>query len=146
MREKIQRFMQGRYGVDELSRFMTGLSLVILVLELLTRNAFFGILFWADFIWIYYRMFSRQYGKRQQENQKYLTLRYQFKTKWYQLTHKNGKAPKFSMDKLKREIAQRKDFHIYKCPNCSQKIRIPRGKGNIMVRCPKCYTEFQKRS
>lgn len=146
MKQKIQRFMQGRYGVDELSRFLTGFSLILLILELFTRNAVFGLLFWADFIWIYYRMLSRQYGKRQQENQKYLTLRYQWKTKRYQWTHKNGRVSKINMDKWKREMVQRKDFHIYKCPNCSQKIRIPRGKGKIMVRCPKCYTEFQKRS
>lgn len=146
MKQKIQRFMQGRYGVDELGKFMTGLSLVILILEVITRSVFFNILFWVDFIWIYYRMFSRDYGRRQQENQKYLTLRYQWKTKWYQWTHKNGGTSAFSLDKWKKEIAQRKAYHIYKCPNCSQKIRIPRGKGKIMVRCPKCYTEFQKRS
>ena len=28
MREKIARFMQGRYGVDELARFLTGFSMV----------------------------------------------------------------------------------------------------------------------
>ena len=32
MREKIARFMQGRYGVDELARFLTGLSMVWIVL------------------------------------------------------------------------------------------------------------------
>lgn len=124
MKEKIQRFMQGRYGVDELGRFMTLMSLVLIVLELITRSAIFGLIFWVNFILIYYRMFSRQYGKRQQENQKFLTARYQWKTKWYQF----------------------KTYHIYKCPSCGQKIRIPRGKGKIMVRCPKCTTEFQKRS
>ena len=44
MREKIARFMQGRYGVDELARFLTGFSMVWIVLELITRNRFFEIL------------------------------------------------------------------------------------------------------
>lgn len=124
MREKIVKFMQGRYGVDELGRFMTGASLVVLILELFTRWYPLTFVFWAIFILIYYRMFSRDYGKRQQENQKFLNIRYRMKTKWYQV----------------------KNYHIYRCPNCKQKIRIPRGKGKIMVRCPKCYTEFPKRS
>lgn len=124
MREKIARFMQGRYGVDELGRFMTGASLVVLILELFTRWYFLTLIFWAIFIIVYYRMFSRDYGKRQQENQKFLNARYRLNAKWYQM----------------------KNYHIYKCPNCKQKIRIPRGKGRIMVKCPKCYTEFQKRS
>lgn len=151
MREKIVRFMQGRYGMDELGRFMTGASLVILILEFITRWNFFTFLFWAIFIVIYYRMFSRDYGKRQQENQKFLNARYKCQAKWYQMFHKkDSRYHSYSstggFEKFKRELQQRKNFHIYKCPNCSQKIRIPRGKGKIMVRCPKCHIEFMKRS
>lgn len=147
MREKIARFMQGRYGVDELSKFMTGASLVILILEMITRWYVLTLVFWAIFIVIYYRMFSRDYGKRQQENQKFLNARYKFKAKWYQTFHKNGSYGNTGgFQKLQRDIQQKMQYHIYKCPSCSQKIRIPRGKGKIMVRCPKCHTEFMKRS
>lgn len=145
MREKLAKFMQGRYGVDELGRFMTGVSLVILILELVTGWYALTLVFWTVFIIVYYRMFSRDYGKRQQENQKFLTARYKFKTKWYQTFYKNG-SNNGGFQKLKRDIQQRMQYHIYKCPNCSQKIRIPRGKGKIMVRCPKCQIEFMKRS
>ena len=92
MREKLARFMQGRYGIDELGRFMTGASLAIVILELITGWYALTLVFWAIFIVIYYRMFSRDYGKRQQENQKFLTARYKFKAKWYQTFHKNNNS------------------------------------------------------
>ena len=133
MREKIARFMQGRYGVDELARFLTGFSMVWIVLELITRNR--------------YRILSRDYGKRQQENSKFLTLRYRFTSKWNRWIHPKGYTAKGSRwEKLKYDLAQKKAYHIYKCPGCGQKIRIPRGKGKIAVICPKCNTEFIKRS
>ena len=151
MREKMARFMQGRYGVDELSRFLTGASLVVLILEMITKWYVLTLVFWAIFIVIYYRMLSRDYGKRQQENQKFLNARYKCRAKWYQLFHKNGTSYHTygnvsGFEKLKRDMQQRKQYHIYKCPGCRQKIRIPRGKGKIMVRCPQCNIEFMKRS
>lgn len=142
MKEKIVRFMQGRYGADELSRFLVGLSFVLIILGMLTRKSIFSLLFWAAIIYCYYRVFSKQFVKRQHENQIYLNTRYKVKAKWYQITHKKG----FNTDSIKKEWNQRKNYHIYKCPNCKQKIRIPRGKGKIEISCPKCYTKFIKKS
>ena len=76
-------------------------------------------------------MFSRNIPKRYAENQKFLTL----KTKFL-----------YKLSQQKNEVAQKKTHHIYKCPGCGQKIRVPRGKGMIIVTCPKCKKEFKKRS
>ena len=82
-------------------------------------------------ILIYLRMFSRNISKRYAENQKYLEL-------------ENKVKRFFGRQKYIQE--QRKDFHIYTCPQCRQKIRIPKGKGKISIRCPKCGAEFVKKS
>lgn len=131
MEEKFRKFMIGRYGVDSLSKFMLGTAVVLLVFAMGFRNNFLNTLACLLVLLCYFRMFSRNYQKRAEENQKFLELK--------------GKAATF----LKREkeyFEQRKTHHIYKCPSCKQKIRVPKGKGKICITCPKCHTEFIKKS
>ena len=123
--------MQGRYGQDAFTRFLLGAMLACVVLNLLVGSRFLSIMAWTLLIYAYFRLFSRNHAARYAENQRYLNatakLRY-----WF--------------DQQKRLKEERKYHHIYVCSKCRQKIRIPKGKGKIMVRCPKCRHEFQKRS
>ena len=32
------------------------------------------------------------------------------------------------------------------CPNCKQTVRVPRGRGQITITCPKCKQKFDKKS
>lgn len=131
MKEKFRKFMIGRYGVDSLSKFMLGTAVVLLVFAMGFQDNFLNTLACLLVLLCYFRMFSRNYQKRAEENQKFLELK--------------GKAATF----LKREkeyFEQRKTHHIYKCPSCKQKIRVPKGKGKICITCPKCHTEFIKKS
>lgn len=130
MKEKLYRFMQGRYGSDQLNRFLMILVIICFAVSLFGVRPFYllGIVL---LIYAYLRMLSRNIYKRSAENSAY--LRYEYKVK-----------QKFA--KLKRDIKQRKTHHIYKCPSCKQKIRIPRGKGKIEIRCPKCGQTFIKKS
>lgn len=130
MREKLQRFMVGRYGEDRLNRFLLVVALVCMVLSMLGVG-FARTVALVLLILVYYRMFSRKIYQRAAENQKY--LKYETKVRsWFQ-----GK---------KREFAQRKDYRIFKCPNCKQKLRVPRGRGKIAISCRKCHTEFVRKT
>lgn len=131
MREKLRRFMQGRYGADQLSRFLTATGLVLIILNLFVHSNAITYLVMALLVYCYYRMFSRDYNRRYAENQKFLTWQNKIK---------------YKVNNWKRNLADRKTHHIYKCPSCGQKIRVPRGKGKIIVTCPKCRAEFQKKS
>ena len=135
LKEKLSRFMYGRYGSDRLNIFMVIVLLVCAVINLFVRTGYFSVLLtsWEFLllILIYYRMFSKNISKRYAENQKYLVL--------------ENKVKRF-FGKQKYIQEQRKDFHIYTCPQCRQKIRIPRGKGKISIRCPKCGGELVKKS
>ncbi|WP_461819039.1 hypothetical protein [Blautia stercoris] len=135
MKEKIGRFMAGRYGNDKLNQFMMAVFLGCAVLNLFVRNAYVSTVLnsWECLLilLVYIRMFSRNISKRYAENQKYLAL--------------ENRLRRFFGQK-RYLMQQRREYHIYKCPGCKQKIRIPRGKGKISIRCPKCGEEFIKNS
>ena len=137
MRDKFNKFMQGRYGVDDFSRFIMGVALTLIILTMVVtmfnRNVgsildFLGI---AAIVYAYFRIFSRNIQQRYAENQKYLQVTSKFRLRF---------------NKEKNLMKQRKTHHIDSCPGCGQKIRIPRGKGKIEIECPKCHTKFVKRS
>lgn len=131
LRYKLAKYMQGRYGVDSLSRFLSWILLILVVVSMFVRIPFATPISLILLIVIYFRIFSRNIQKRYRENEKFLNL-------------KSRLAGWFRRDSASR--AQAREFHIYRCPRCGQKIRIPRGKGKIIVRCPRCGNEFRKRS
>ena len=136
MKEKFMRFMQGRNGVDQFARFTMGVALAAIVLTLFTGTrsgigAFLDMFGMAAIVYTYFRIFSKNISKRYQENQKYLQMTDKLRARFL---------------KEKRMMSQRKDYHIYSCPGCGQKIRIPRGGfKKVEIECPKCHTKFIKR-
>ena len=132
MKEKMYRFMQGRYGSDNLNRFLLIIVLACFVLSLFGGGiGIFHVLGTVCLIYAYFRMFSKNVYKRRAENTAYMKYEYKVKQFW---------------ETQKRDMKQRKTHHIYRCPSCKQKIRIPRGKGKIEIRCPKCSATFIKKS
>ena len=127
-----RRFMNGRYGVDQL-------SIAILVLALFS-NVIISFLFES---WIgssisivllalcYYRIFSKNCFKRSQENAKF--LRY-------------VSPISYRFQRMKRHLKERSVYRFYRCPNCRQQLRVPKGKGKITITCPKCKHRFDKRT
>ena len=63
-REKFAGFMVGRYGADRLGQFLIGVSLFFLLLGIFIRKPWVDILAFACLILCYFRMFSRNIGKR----------------------------------------------------------------------------------
>lgn len=130
MREKMMRFMQGRYGNDRLGQAMLVLALICMVLSMF-RIPFVSTVGLVVLILVYYRMFSRQIGKRAAENQKYLQVEWKVRAK---------------LQKRKQAVAQSRTHRIFRCPECRQKIRVPRHRGRIAISCRKCGTEFIRKT
>lgn len=135
MRDRFRRFMQGRYGVDHFSHFLVVVALILMVLQLFIRSSaaylILNTLVVVIIVYAYFRIFSRNHYKRYAENEKYLQV--------------HNRVKVFLATK-KSHLLQRKTHRIFKCPGCGQSIRVPKGKGKIAITCPKCRTEFIKRS
>ena len=131
MRDKIYRFMQGRYGTDDFYKFLFWVALIGIVINWFFKSQLLSFAVTLILVYAMYRVLSKNHSARYSENQRYL-----------QATAKI----RYWFDQQKKLMEERKYHHIYTCPKCRQKIRIPKGKGKIMIRCPKCHHEFQKRS
>ncbi len=54
------------------------------------------------------------------------------------------RADKARIKKERKE--SKKLYKYYKCPKCKTELRVPRGKGKIKIKCPKCQEQFIKRT
>jgi hypothetical protein len=131
MQDKIRRFMMGRYGVDQLGKFMLGFAVITMLISVFFRNRIIEILPFLILVLCYFRIFSRNINQRYNENQKFLSVKNRF-LGYFQ----NANSRRM----------QNKNYHIYVCPTCKQKIRVPKGKGKICITCPKCRAEFVRKS
>ena len=126
-RERVFRFMMGRYGVDTLYYFLLGICVVLIVVNLFIRSYIISSIESLVFFYSVFRVLSRNVYKRQRENEKFLKV--------------FGKFKKFiNLQKCKKRD---KKTHIYKkCPACKNNLRLPREKGKHTVVCPCCKNRF----
>ena len=133
MRNKLQEFMQGRYGADALYRTLLVGAVICSVLTVLTHEYIAaGSLFSAASMlligWAIFRALSRNIEKRYLENLYYL--------EWLGSMRR---SIRFRREKHR----QRKEFKFFVCPNCQINLRVPQGKGKVNITCSKCGTRFQ---
>lgn len=144
------RFMQGRYGSDQLSRFTMLLAVIMMFLSLIFRKAgFLYILVWVLIGYTYFRMLSRNIPKRYNENTRFLEWKDKIRARFGSLkTGNTAGNRKTSYSNYGASSGMRSDaeHRIFRCPACKQKVRVPRGKGKIEITCPKCGKAFVKRS
>ena len=125
---KIQRFMNGRYGPDELYKFLLIICLIIIILNIFIDTIILRIFELLIFVIALYRFLSKKKIKRSKKNKKYLELVDNIKNF-------------FTYQKKKY---QDRNTHMYKkCPRCKQKIRLPLRKGKHTVKCPSCGERFK---
>ena len=128
MRQWLEQFnrmyavwMQGRYGKDELNQFLLLVSLVPIVISLFFPKVLYVALIPAGFA--LYRWYSKDYAKRRKERDTYIRT-FEDVAQWLKVQH--------------RKWEDRKTHRYFTCEQCKAVFRVPKGKGNIEVTCPKC--------
>lgn len=134
-------FLQGRYGVDFLSLLLILLSSIL--------NIFYITRFFALIILIFaiYRAFSKKIYKRKEEYNVFFTYTNKFLKKFgkslpYNLPVYDLNNLSIYSETLKKRVIEFKNYKVTRCPNCNQKLRLPRKKGKIIVTCKKCGNKF----
>lgn len=127
----LRNMMVGRYGTDEFNVFLISIALLMSLLSSGTNIYGFSVFSGILIVIYFFRAFSRDIWKRQRENSWFLKYFNPVRS-WFQ--------------KMVYRVKDQIKNKYYKCPTCNQKLRVPRGKGKIKISCPKCRTEFIKRT
>ncbi|MFA6789814.1 MAG: hypothetical protein WCR15_09020 [Arcobacteraceae bacterium] len=122
--------MYGRYGIDKLYYGMFILFVVLMFVNVLANSLAIIILMWVVFIYMFFRILSRNIYKRQKENAVFVKALNKF-ISFYKLN-------------IKR-IKEFKTFRYKKCPYCKAMLHLPKKVGKHTVCCPKCKNNFHLR-
>lgn len=133
MREKLAKFMYGRYGPDALFRFQIAAALFLELLAMLLRRSAVLYHLLNDgalvlLVWAIWRALSRNVQKRYLENLHFL--------------EKFGRISRQSR-MSKEKFSQRKAYKFFVCPTCRTNLRVPKGKGEVYITCAKCGNRFK---
>jgi hypothetical protein len=122
---KITYYFRDSYGFDKLSKYL------YIVGFILSFGRYTSILGFVLVIYATWRSISKNKYKRYQELSVFENYLLILKQRFY---------------RYKSSITDYPKYKVFKCPNCSQKLRVPRKKGNIVITCKKCSTEFKGKS
>ncbi|NLW53139.1 MAG: hypothetical protein GXY87_07270 [Tissierellia bacterium] len=131
MKEKILKFFSGRYGGDELTKFITYVVLAILIVRIFMPSDLLYVVALVLIVFANFRVLSKDFVKRRAENQWFLT-----KTSGLKNTY----------TKYKNRIFGKDGYKYFECSGCKSELKVPKKRGKVKVRCPKCNTEMIKRT
>jgi len=123
----LYRFFSGRYGTDKFQYFLLVLYAVFCILNAFLLIDGLQILTVILFVYIFWRMMSRNFAKRRRENEIYLKVCAEVKI-----------GAKLLFDRV-RYI---KTARFRRCPHCKAITKLPVNRGKHKVRCPKCSCLF----
>ena len=127
----LSRFMQGRYGPDNLGMFTLILGLAVSIVGSFTGIPYTSLAGLILYFYTLFRMFSRNKEKRLAENRKYLAFTTGIRTKTRQFF---------------KRLKNRKEYKYFRCPQCKVLLRLKRGTGEKEITCVRCSHQFHQKA
>ena len=128
---KVRSFMNGRYGLDELSKFLVISGMIMMVLSSVFNVRILYYLSAVLYVVGFVRCFSFNFYSRQRERTIYLSVKKKFSDR---------------LKLYKKIFAERRQFKYFKCKNCGAYWRVPKGRGKVEISCRNCKTKMIKKT
>lgn len=132
LRQKMIAWASGRYGQDKLSKHLVWFSVAMWLFSMFFVKTNWQLLpltlGWLALVVAIFRMFSRNIYARQKELAVY---------------EKCTERPRRFVKLQKNKWRDRKTHRYFKC-KCGAVLRVPKGKGEIVIKCPKCGEQSDK--
>lgn len=138
-------FFYGRYGIDVLSLFL------VIISGFFNFNRYTNIIGLILLLIAVFRTFSKNISKRTSELYKFIGFLNKILNRFgksipYNLPVAKLDSIPVAFAHLKYKFTQYRKYKIVSCPNCGQKLRLPRGQKKIIVTCKRCSHEFRMKT
>ena len=118
LRMQFQRFMIGRYGMDQFGRFLSSLLLALIIFNFLIPAALPSRILWAlewiVLVILYARMFSKNINKRYQENEAFLRRQFYVSEWWKKWKFRFQESRKYHIYRLQRRRGYGQKAWLYR--------------------------------
>lgn len=131
MEQKLAAWLRGRNGSDELSVFSIAVALLLVLLNMFVNSIILSVIALVLVAYAWWRMSSKDLESRENENGVFLEFIGPMRT-WLQ--------------NPAQAVGEARAYKHLKCPECGQRVRVPRGKGRVRVSCPKCHNKFEAKA
>lgn len=131
IKNALYRFMQGRRGADQLGAALAIATLVLSLLGMIFNIGILSLLTTVCWVYLLYRMLSRNIPAREKENQWFLS---------------KYNPAMISARQMATRYKNRKVYLYYHCPQCKAWLKLPRNIGEKTVTCGKCGATFKKKA
>ncbi|MDO5435186.1 MAG: hypothetical protein Q4G19_02345 [Clostridia bacterium] len=140
IKNAIIRFMNGRYGLDNLGQFTLLTGLAVSILSSILQSSLLSLIGFALYVITLFRMFSKNRDKRRQENIKYMDITGNIRPKIRRIF---GNV-KTRVSQFIKRLKNSKEYKYFRCPGCKVLLRKKRSSEKKEITCVRCGHKFVK--